>query len=73
MKELSKDSIESKYNNEPVFYCKNCLSLYITSLDAFNPDEGCYCESCSRTDIGETDIFTYREMYKEKFGKYPEE
>lgn len=73
MRELSKDSIESQYNDEPVYYCKNCLSLYIVSLDAFNPDEGCYCENCSKTDIGITDIFSYRELYFNKYHKYPEE
>lgn len=73
MNVLSKDSIESKYNDEPVYYCKHCLSLYITCLDAFNPNEGSYCEDCSRTDIGEASIFEWREMYKNKYGKYFDE
>jgi hypothetical protein len=73
MVKLSKSSLESKYNEEPVFYCKDCLSLFIVNLDETNPEDGCYCEKCSRTDIGETDIMSYREMYKTKYGIYPEE
>lgn len=73
MKRLSKDSLNSKYNDDPVYYCKSCLSLWVEALDAFNPDEGSYCRKCGRTDIDMTDIMSYREMYKEKYGMYPEE
>jgi hypothetical protein len=36
-------------------------------------DNDSVCIHCNRTDIGETDIFTWREYYKEKYGKYPEQ
>lgn len=54
------------YNNEPVFYCKHCLSLRIKSVP--NMDELNYCDECGATDIGQTDIETWRQMYRDKFG-----
>ena len=52
------------YNTEPVVYCKNCLSLKIMVLD--NMD---YCDECGCTDTDSTDIESWREMYKKKYGK----
>jgi hypothetical protein len=52
------------YNNEPVYYCKECLSLKIRTLDVAD-----YCDTCSSTEIGITDIFTWEKMYEQKYGK----
>ena len=52
------------YNSEPVYYCKKCLSLKIMEFD--NND---YCDICGSTDIETTDIESWREMYKNKYGK----
>lgn len=53
------------YNNEPVVYCKNCLSLKIMILNG-NVD---YCDECGCTDTGTTDIESWRKMYREKYGR----
>ena len=72
MKQLSQQSLDSPYNEEPVYYCKSCLSLAIQIIGE-PEDEDSVCTHCNRTDIGQTDIFTWREMWKEKYGNYPEE
>lgn len=56
---------QSKFNEEPVYYCKHCLSLKILNLD----DSTSYCDPCGSTDIGVTDIHTWEKMYEEKYGK----
>lgn len=57
----------SEYNNEPVCFCKKCLSLKVLRID----DEDCYCEDCGSTDIGQTSIedwdIRYQKMYGHKF------
>lgn len=63
---LEKNITEDEYNAEPVYYCPHCMSLKIKSLDQFVD----YCVECGCTDIETTDIFTWREMYKKRFGKY---
>jgi len=54
------------YNDEMVFYCKKCLSLRIKSVP--DMEDLNYCDECGATSIGETDIETWRQMYKDKFG-----
>lgn len=54
------------FNNEPVFYCKHCLSLKIKSVPGMGELD--YCDECGATDIGQTDIETWRQMYRDKFG-----
>lgn len=72
MKPLREEQLKSPYNDEPVFYCKSCLSLAIQIIGV--PEDGdSVCIKCNRTDIGQTNIFEWREMYKEKYGVYPEE
>ena len=53
------------YDAIPVVYCKNCLSLKIMVLN----DKVDYCDECGYTDTESTDIKTWREMYKKKYGK----
>lgn len=53
------------YNSIPVIYCKNCLSLKIMILD----DSIDYCDECGCTDTNSTDIASWEEMYKNKYGK----
>ena len=45
-----------EYNeDEDVWYCKSCLSLKIIDIsdDEMIP---CYCDSCTSTDVGVTEI-----------------
>ena len=46
------------YNNEPVFYCSECLSLRIRSLDDID-----YCDKCGSTSIEEANIKDWEAMY----------
>ena len=56
----------NEYNNEPVFYCEHCLSLRIKSVPGM--EELDYCDKCGSTDIKQTDIETWKQLYKEKNG-----
>ena len=57
---------KKEFNDEPVFYCKNCLSLKIKTVpDMIELD---YCDDCGSTDISKTDIETWRQLYKDRFG-----
>lgn len=59
------DSLED-YNNEPVFYCNSCLSLKIkTVASGLDLD---YCDECGSTDIEETHIETWKNLYRERYG-----
>ena len=70
---MNNTEVNNPYDEEPVFYCKNCLSLKIRTLEDLGLDI-CYCEKCSNTDIEQTDIFTWEELYKNKYGhKYLKE
>lgn len=75
MENLREASLNSQYNNEPVHFCKSCLSLHIEVLG--NPEsEECndaYCVKCNRTEIATTNIFAYRELFRGKYGVYPED
>lgn len=57
---------ENNYNDEPVFYCKSCLSLKIMSIPSMDDSE--YCDECSSTDIGQCNIEEWEQMYKERYG-----
>ena len=51
------------YNDDPVFYCKHCLSLAIKFVGNVE-----YCEECGGTEIEQTDIHTWDKKYEEKYG-----
>lgn len=59
--------VESKeYNDEPVFYCKSCLSLGIkTVASGLDLD---YCKDCGSTDIEQTHIENWQKLYRERYG-----
>ena len=54
------------FNNEPVFYCKHCLSLRVMTVPGMEGLD--YCDDCGATDIGQTDIKTWEQMYRDKHG-----
>ncbi len=56
----------NEYNKEPVMYCKHCLSLRILGVQGVEDLD--YCDECGNTDIGELDIHTWENMYKERYG-----
>lgn len=54
------------YNNIPVHYCQNCLSLKIkTVTDCLNLD---YCDECGGTDIEQAHIEEWKKLHKERYG-----
>lgn len=54
------------YDEEPVYYCKRCLSLNIRSLPMIGNQD--YCEECGAIDIGTTEIDNWNKMYEAKYG-----
>lgn len=69
LEEVRKKFINSEYNEEQVYYCKECLSLAIIDVKDENDNVTfTFCNKCGRTDIESTDIFTWEKMYKEKYG-----
>ncbi len=56
----------NNYNKEPVFYCRHCLSLKIKSVPSMTELD--YCDECGTTDIGQTDIESWRTLYKNRYG-----
>lgn len=61
-----KRSAKEDYNSTPVHYCKDCLSLKIMRVPGMK--EACYCDDCGCTDIAETNIEEWQDLYKEKHG-----
>lgn len=58
--------MDSDYNDEPVFYCKSCLSLRVkTVTSGLNLD---YCDECGSTDIEQAHIEEWKKLYKERYG-----
>lgn len=62
MSNLSKEV----YNEIPVSYCKRCLSLRVMNL--VNSDEFDFCDECGSTDIEQTHIENWRNLYKARYG-----
>lgn len=65
------DSLEGEefnkedYNNIPVYYCKQCLSLNILNIPGTENSD--FCNNCNSTDIGITDIDTWESLYYDKY------
>lgn len=54
-----------KEDNDPVFYCRRCLSLGIES--EYGQD---YCKDCGSTDVGVLPtIYDWEELYIQKYGE----
>lgn len=54
------------YNQEPVYYCKHCLSLKIMRVAGMEDAE--YCDECGSTNIEQASIQEWEKMYKDKHG-----
>lgn len=52
------------YNNEPVYWCSECLSLNIANVD----DDVCFCNDCGAGSIEKGDIRQWDEKYRDKYG-----
>jgi len=51
-----------EFDEEPVEYCKDCLSLRILSLD----EEMCYCDDCGSTNVGSANILEWQDLVKRR-------
>ena len=57
---------KEEYNNIPVHYCKECLSLTIkTVTEGLNLD---YCDECGCTNTEQSHINEWKILYKERYG-----
>lgn len=63
LKDTFRELVNSEYNEDPVYYCKRCLSLNIRVDD--NGEE--FCEDCTSTNIAKTNIFKWEKLYKQKY------
>jgi hypothetical protein len=59
-------NIEMKNTEDNVFYCEHCLSLKIIMIPK---TINCYCGECGNTDIVETEINLWEELYIEEYGR----
>lgn len=59
----------SSYNEEPVYYCTDCLSLRIKTVAGLD-----FCEHCGATRISTSNIEEWEKLYKSTYGfKYLEQ
>ena len=56
---MAQDS-KDNYNDDPVYYCRRCLSLNIKEMPFVKG--GGYCADCNNADIGTTSIEEWEEM-----------
>lgn len=57
---------EQQYNDEPVFYCKDCLSLRIRTVAEGSDLD--FCDKCGSTNIEQTNIEEWQKMHKARYG-----
>lgn len=57
---------KEEYDEEPVYYCKDCLSLKVkTVFQGLGLD---YCDHCGSTNIDQTHINKWEDLYKNTYG-----
>lgn len=59
--------MKEEYDDEPVYYCRRCLSLNIQQMPMLE-DSYC-CGDCGTVDIGTASIEEWEKMYEDKYGK----
>lgn len=74
MKKLSEIVKKQEFNNEPICYCKNCLSIQIKRVNFEKGSNGeernvDYCVSCGNTEIEKAHVSEWEDMYEEKYGE----
>ena len=63
---------EIDYNEDIVYYCRDCLSLRVSFISSLEDSE--YCDKCGSTDIATSSIEEWEAIYENKYGhKYLEE
>lgn len=51
------------YDEEPVLYCSQCLSLRVRAVEGTD-----YCDKCGSTEIKEANIHDWEKMYGQRYG-----
>lgn len=59
------DNKHNQYNDDPVYYCTNCLSLKIKTIRNLDLD---HCDECGSTVINKAHIEEWRALYKQRYG-----
>ena len=59
-----KDLTIDDYNDEPVHYCKQCLSLKIKIVGKFD-----FCDDCGSTEIATAHVDEWDKLYQERYGE----
>jgi hypothetical protein len=54
------------YEEEPIHYCKQCLSLKVMRVAGI--DDAVYCDECGSTDIGEANIEEWEALFEQRHG-----
>lgn len=62
---MSEEKID--YDDEPVYYCKRCLSLNIREIPMME-NQFC-CGDCGTVDMGTASIEEWKTLYKKKYGR----
>lgn len=57
---------KEEYNNEPIHYCSECLSLKIKTIAS--DSDLTYCDECGGTDIHTAHINEWRQRYINRYG-----
>lgn len=69
LKILNMITSKENSNNEPVTYCKTCLSIHIKTVEFKDTEQEVdYCIPCSNTDLGEAHISEWEDLYEERYG-----
>lgn len=66
MGNLKQADQQPEFNQEPVFYCKTCLSLKVRNVAGIVDLD--YCDDCGSTEIAQTSIEEWEELYKNRYG-----
>lgn len=66
MDNLSQEEKKKMYNDEPIYYCKSCLSLRVKTVRVNSNLD--YCDECGSTDIEQAHIEEWQRLHKERYG-----
>ena len=59
-------SPKEEYNDIPVHYCTECLSLAVMRVTGM--EDACYCDKCGSTDIAKSNIKEWEALYEKRHG-----
>ena len=60
--------VKDSYDDEPVYYCKRCLSLNILQIPMVTDQS--YCGDCGTVDVAKASFEEWDELYVEKYGHH---